>query len=149
MAELTLTIDVDVPAQALWDAVIDWPGQGRWILLTHVRVTSGTGEAVGDEVAAVTGIGPLAFTDTMRITRFEPPEVCDVEHTGRVVRGTGVFRVDPLSVDRSRFTWTEDVIVPFGALGRLVWPVAKQGVALGVRLSLRRLAGVARERAGG
>ncbi len=149
MPELTLTVDVDVPAQTLWDTVVDWPGQGRWILLTHVRVTSGSGEAVGDEVAAVTGVGPLAFTDTMRITRFEAPVVCDVEHTGRVVQGIGLFRVDPLSADRSRFTWTEDVIVPFGALGRLGWPVAKRGVALGVRLSLRRLAAVARERAAG
>jgi hypothetical protein len=34
--------------------------------------------------------GPAGFTDTMKITEWDPPRRCVVRHTGRAVRGTGV-----------------------------------------------------------
>lgn len=146
MAELTEGIDVEVAAPVLWATVTDWVQQGRWILATRTRVTRGAGNAVGDEVAATTGVGPLTFTDTMRITRWDPPHECHVRHTGPVLRGRGVFQVTRLTVNRSRFTWFEQVALPLGALGRAGWPLVRPAVALGVRLSLHRLAALARQR---
>jgi hypothetical protein len=63
-----------------------------------------------------------------------------VRHTGKVVRGSGSFEVQPLGERRSRVVWSEWVDLPFGAIGRLGWPVVKVVVGAGLRLSLRRLA---------
>lgn len=131
---------VRAPAQRVWDAVVDWPAQGEWMLGTRVDVRRGDGESVGSEVAAFTGLGPLGFLDTMTITGWDPPRECRVDHTGRVVRGIGVFTVEPRGERECVFVWREELDLPLGALGRLGWPLARPGFLLGVRLSLRKLA---------
>jgi hypothetical protein len=76
----------------------------------------------------------------MTITKWEPPRVCDVLHTGKVVRGTGSFEVVSVSDNISKFLWREDVEVPFGALGQVIWPIASMFLRVGIILSLRRFA---------
>lgn len=138
-AELVESIEIPASQQAVWEAVVDWPGQREWMLLTDVRATSAQSEGVGTELAAFTGVWKLGFLDTMTVTEWDPPRRCVVLHTGRVVRGTAAFEVESVTSTTSRFIWTEWVELPFGALGRLGWPVAKLFVAAGVRFSLRRL----------
>lgn len=143
MSELTERVDVDVPARAAWDALTDWERQGEWILATRVRVTSG-GDGVGTTLSAFTGAGPLGFTDTMEVTRFEPPRLCEVRHTGELVRGTGLFEVLSRGDHGCTFVWSERFDLPFGAAGRAGWQVARVPFALGLRHSLRRFARFAR-----
>ena len=133
MTRLELRVDVDAPAERTWAALTDWARQGEWMLLTRVRVTSGDGASAGSELSAFTGLGPLGFTDTMRVTAWEPPLRCAVEHTGRLVRGTGEFRVVPRGAV-SAFVWAEDVN-----------PLLNLAFLPGVKLSLRRFAAYARE----
>ncbi|UZJ23968.1 SRPBCC family protein [Rhodococcus antarcticus] len=140
MPTLELRQAVAAPAQVLWDAVVDWPAQGEWMLGTHVRVSRGDGESVGSELAAYSGVRPLGFLDTMTITEWDPPRRCVVRHTGRVVRGDGIFEVLPDGPRAATFVWREELELPLGALGRLGWPLAKPPFALGVRYSLRKLA---------
>jgi hypothetical protein len=46
--ELTVPVDVDVPAAVLWDAVTDWPGQGEWMLGTRIEMDGpGDGRHLG------------------------------------------------------------------------------------------------------
>jgi hypothetical protein len=139
-ATLVLTVDVDAPVESTWAGAVDWAGQGEWMLGTQVRPTRADGQGVGGAIEAFTGIGPLGFLDTMDITLWEPPHRCHVLHTGRLVRGTGAFEVEPRGPGRSRFVWREDLELPLGALGRLGWPLGKPLFAFGVRLSLRRFA---------
>ena len=111
-----ITSRVLVPAEPadLWRLAMDWPRQGDWMLATRVR----GGQGVGATVVARTGIGPVGFTDTMVITQWYPPHRCVVRHTGRVVRGTGLFQVarhGPVS----EFAWTERLVLPWPASGRL------------------------------
>ena len=122
-ATLVLRTDVDAPVEQTWAGAVDWAGQG-----------------VGGGIAAFTGLGPLGFLDTMVITRWEPPRSCHVLHTGRIVRGTGAFDVDPRGEGRSTFVWREDLELPLGVLGRLGWPLVKPFFAFGVKLSLKRFA---------
>jgi hypothetical protein len=61
-------------------------------------------------------------------------------HTGRVVRGTGAFEVEPRGDAHSRFHWHEDVELPLGLLGRLGWRLVRPLFAYGVKVSLRRFA---------
>lgn len=149
--ELTVPVDVQAPAEDLWRTVTDWPGQGEWMLGTRVEVrSSGDGRYLGAALSAVTGIGPVGVTDTMEIVEWDPPRRCVVRHTGRVVRGEGVFEVVALGPERSRFLWSELLDLPLGAVGRAGWPLVRPAMRAGVEHSLRRMARLceARYRAG-
>ncbi|NUU21415.1 MAG: SRPBCC family protein [Streptomycetaceae bacterium] len=134
MPRLDLRVDVAAPAATTGAALTDWARQGEWMLATTVRVTSGDGASVGSGLEAFTGVGPLGFTDTMRITAWEPPARCAVAHTGRLVRGTGEFVVVPRGDARSELVWSEDIALPLNL-----------AFAPGVKWSLRRFATFARE----
>ena len=82
------------------------------MMATTVTSLDGAGEHVGARLEAFTGIGKLGFLDTMTITSWDPPNRCDVDHTGKVVKGTGTFVVTPLSDHASRFIWSEDIDWP-------------------------------------
>lgn len=136
---LVLTVDVDAPVEQTWAGATDWAGQGQWMLGTSVRPTREGGQGVGGEIEAFTGVGRLGVLDRMTITRWEPPYRCHVLHTGRLVRGTGAFEVEPRGAG-SRFVWREDLELPLGLLGRLGWLLVRPVFAYGVRLSLARFA---------
>lgn len=138
--DLEFTVDVAAPPEVVWAAATDWPRQGEWMLGTRVRLTAGDGRSTGSEVAAFSGAGPLGFTDTFRVTTWDPPRRCVVLHTGRVVRGPGEFEVRPRGDGQATFVWREQLDLPFGVLGRLGWPLVAPGFAWGVRRSLRRFA---------
>ena len=132
---LSASVDVEAPAEVVFDAAVDWSSQARWMPLTRVAVVSGDGRSVGTTVVARTGARFAAAVDPMVVDVWEPPHRCEVRHEGRVVRGRGVFRVDSLSSDRSRFTWEEHL--PDGGVyavaGRLGAPVNRLFFALAVR----------------
>lgn len=142
--EVTLTVEVAADPDTTWRAATDWSRQGEWMLGTSVTVTGGDGRSVGSTLSARTGYGPLGFTDTMEITEWDPAaRRCVVGHTGRVVRGGGVFSVSPNpgpAGGGSVFHWAEQLDLPFGAVGRAGWPLVRPAFVGGVRLSLRRFA---------
>ena len=135
---ITSRIVLPVPPEQAWQAVVDWPRQDQWMLATRVR----GGHGPGAQVVARTGIGPVGFTDTMVITVWEPPHRCVVEHTGRVLRGAGIFEVVPAGAG-SEFRWTERLELPFAAAGRWGWRVVRPLAQRGMDLSLRRFARLA------
>jgi len=124
---------------AAWDLVMDWSGQSRWMLLTQVWAMQQGGRGVGGGVAARTAVGPVGFTDEMVITVWSPPHECRVKHLGTIVRGEGAFVVTPAPTG-CVFTWSEDVIPPFGRLGSAAWPLLRRPFELMMRVSLGRLA---------
>jgi hypothetical protein len=132
-------VGIGAPAAAVWDYVTDWPAQAEWIPLTRVERVDAA-DRVGGRLRAWTGLGPVGFWDPMTITTWErSPDgggVCEVLHTGRVVRGEGEFRVEADGPGRSRFVWSETLELPAGALGAAGWRVA--GPA-GTRLVARAL----------
>ena len=140
MGHISVSVPVKAPVQSVWDATTDWERQSQWMLGTTVRGTTKGGRGVGGGIEAWTGIGPLGFLDTMVITAWEPPRRCLVEHTGRIVKGTGAFEVTGNPDGSSTLTWIEDVELPLGALGRLGWLLLRPVIRLGVAHSLGRLA---------
>lgn len=144
MAELVVAVEVRAPADKAWAQLTDWPAHGEWMLLTTVEPTTRETEGVGAGIVGITGIGSLAFRDTMTITSWEPPPSdparCAVAHTGKLVRGAGALEIEQLGAGRSRIVWSEWVQLPFGLLGELGWIVVRPLAALFLRVSLRRLA---------
>jgi hypothetical protein len=134
--EITARIQVPAPPERTWRAVVDWPAQGEWMLATRVH----GGHGPGARVVARTGLWLVGFTDTMVITEWDPPRRCVVEHTGRVIRGAGIFEVRADGVG-SEFRWTEQLRLPLPAgLGRLVAAVVRPLAERALASSLRRFA---------
>jgi hypothetical protein len=133
--EITSRVVVSAVVEQVWQAAVDWPRQSQWMLGTSVR----GGHDVGAKVFARTGIGPIGFTDTMIIADWDPPRRCAMQHSGRVIRGIGVFEVVP-TADGCEFRWTEQLRLPLGAAGRVGWRVVRPLAQRGMDLSLRRFA---------
>lgn len=137
--EVRERVNVAAPPERVWQALTAWDRQSEWVLATRTYATDLAGQGLGGGLSARTGLGPFGFTDTMVITEWAPPRVCRVRHTGRLVRGTGCFEVDPHGTG-ALVTWSEQLILPFGRLGESLWPLIESMTSWALRRSLRRFA---------
>ena len=131
---IAMNLVIDAPIQKVWDALADWESQSEWMLQTTVEVTSEIRSGIGTSIAAFTGIGKLGIMDHMTVTAWNPPNVCDVVHTGKIIKGTGRFELTALTPQSTQFDWSEEVLAP-RALFLLIAP----GLYVGVRISLSAL----------
>jgi carbon monoxide dehydrogenase subunit G len=132
-------VAVAAPAEVVWEALTDWEGQSSWMVLTSVTVEPG-GHRVGERLEAFTRLGGVGFRDPMEVTRWDPPRRVDVAHLGKVVRGLGIFAVEP-APGGAWLVWAEDLDLPLGRLGRLGFALVRPAFQLMLRRSLLRLAG--------
>jgi uncharacterized protein YndB with AHSA1/START domain len=138
--EIAEQVTVYARPSRVWEALTAWDLQSEWVLGTRVYATDLEGRAVGGGLTAITGVGPLSFTDTMVITEWSPPSVCRVRHTGRVVRGTASFEVAADGPNRAVVTWSEFIAPPLGRVGEFGWPLVRPLASWALRYSLRRFA---------
>ena len=129
-----MSLVIEAPINKVWAALADWESQSDWMLQTTVEVTSDIREGVGTSIAAFTGIGKLGIMDHMTVTSWNPPTVCDVVHTGAIIKGTGRFELTAISENSTRFDWSEEILAP-RALFLLIAP----GLYASVRISLSAL----------
>jgi len=139
---LRITINLPCSQDRAWVAIADWESQGNWMLQTKVWVTSQIREGAGTSISAFTGplykfypkFSSLGLLDTMVVTKWQPPEICDVLHTGKVLKGTGSFVLSPINSTSTKFNWSETIEcsrIKFLAIAPFLW--------VGVRISLARL----------
>ena len=140
MEHIELEVLIQAPAQKVWDGITNWHAQSQWMLGTKVWPVDGDGTGVGGKIEAFTGIWRIGFLDTMEITAWDPPRLCDVNHTGRVVRGTGTFEVVATSESTSKFIWSESIDLPLGLFGKFGWFFIKPFFASGIKYSLNKFA---------
>ena len=141
-AEVSVSVDVAAPVDVAFSAMVDLASQDRWMLGTTLFPLEGDVPVpgVGSRMAALTGIGGIGVLDTMVVTVFDPPHRWETTHTGHAFKGVGIFLVEPRGTAGSRITWTEQIELPLGVLGRLGWPIAKPLVRWGLVKSLHKLA---------
>jgi hypothetical protein len=139
---LRITINLPCSQERAWAAIADWESQGNWMLQTKVWVTSQIREGAGTSISAFTGplykfypkFSSLGLLDTMVVTKWQPPEICDVVHTGQILKGTGSFVLSPINSTSTKFNWSETIEcsrLKFLAIAPFLW--------VGVRISLARL----------
>ena len=134
---------IKAPATKIWSSIAAWESQGEWMLQTKVIRTSEIKEGVGVTIEAFTGplyrlfpkVKVLGLLDLMRVTHWDPPHRCDVEHYGKLLKGSGTFEVIALDAEHSTFHWSEEVIAPW-----ILFILAKPFIWLGVKISLARFA---------
>ena len=104
LSHLELNIKINRPVKTVWDCLVDWKSQGDWMLQTKVWSELDQDRTIkngkGVLIFAFTGLFPnlypkirLGILDTMEITKFKPPVLCEVVHIGRIIRGTGKFEL--------------------------------------------------------
>jgi hypothetical protein len=154
---MTLRLEVARTLRAsparVWDELVDWQGQARWIPLTHVRVTSERSAGLGARLSALSGFWlgpvPVGLLDRFVVTGWTPPgsqpgdapgELA-VLHLGPYFTGEGSFKVVPDPVG-ARLVCTEVFTVPGGAPVEALLKVALPVMRRGFAGSLSRFAGL-------
>ena len=121
----------------VFQASTNWHAQGMWIPFTKVKnIGIGTNH-LGERIEAFTGIGKFGVLDTMTITKWDPPHICEVTHTGKVVKGSGVFEVIN-EQNGAKFIWVEYFALPSGPFGTILWAALWLPIKVGMVLSLHK-----------
>jgi len=133
----------------VWEVLIDWRGQARWIPLTTLQVRTPHAEGLGVRIAALSGcwLGrvPLGLLDNFVVTGWTPPRdghaELEILHLGPYFTGEGVFGLSAEN-GRTRVECTELFTVPGGPLPNRLVGLAVPVLRLGFGHSLARLAAV-------
>ncbi|GHE01189.1 SRPBCC family protein [Streptomyces alanosinicus] len=144
MPTFSFTRTAPLPLDEAWCRLTEWPRHADMVPLTRIRVLTPGPTRVGTRFVARSGIGPLAFDDTMEVTRWRPPTtdepgLCRLEKRGRVVLGWAEIEVGPGPGGRSRVQWREELRVRFvpTALDALVERTARAVFGRAVNRLLR------------
>jgi hypothetical protein len=137
LEEFRVAVTVNGEINKVWDKLVDWKSQGDWMALTKVSssIDEGGVSGIGTEISAFTGVGKFGVLDKMRVTKWEPPIFCAVDHYGRWIKGIGEFQLTQISPDKVRFDWYEKIIAP-----KFLLALVKPGIILAVTYSLRKFA---------
>jgi len=139
--QIKIRIKIKAPIEQVWAAIADWESQGDWMLQTRVWVTSDIRSGVGTSISALTGPFvksgfKFGLLDKMVVTNWKPPRLCEVDHVGKVIKGTGKFELTDSSSKEeivTNFDWSETINAP-----RAVFLLLYLPTYLGVRISLLR-----------
>ena len=130
---LSMKVLVNSPIDDVWKILVNWKSQGEWMLSTKVWVDSEIESGIGVKISALTGVGKFGILDTMEVRKWQPPYLCEVIHTGRIIKGDGTFALTSISASSTEFYWQESIKAP-----KLLFLLIKPFIWLGVRISLFR-----------
>jgi hypothetical protein len=141
--------EVNAGLDRVWEVLVDWPGQERWIPLTTVRVLTEHDQGLGVRIVALSGFWlrrlPVGLLDRFVVTGWSPPRDGEAEleilHLGPYFTGEGVFHLSERA-STTRVGCTELVTVPGGPLANLLVALALPLMRWGFRQSLAQLAAI-------
>jgi hypothetical protein len=150
---LEVSAESDAPLTAVWDVLVDWPGQSRWIPLTTVSVITDRQTGLGVRAEALSGVWlgriPFGLLDRFIVTSWSAPvaDTAELEilHLGPYFTGEGVFRLKGHD-GKTTVSCTEVFSVPGGRLVEWLARLALPGLRAGFASSLRTLAAIAEAR---
>lgn len=152
---LEVATEIAAPLTRVWDELVDWAGQSRWIPFTTVDITTPFDAGLGVRAAALSGFWlgrlPVGLLDRFVVVGWTPPTTAgdgsasraelEVLHLGPYFTGPGVFSLTGLGAS-TRVSCVELFDLPGGRLLEapvgLLLPVMRTGF----QVSLRRLAAV-------
>lgn len=152
--ELRVSHAIPAPPTAVWEVLVDWVGQRRWIPVTTVRVVSDQTSGLGVRCVALSGwwLGqlPVGLLDRFIVTAWRPPAgtepgLLEVLHLGPYFTGPGAFELVPAD-QGTEVRCTEIVEVVSGRLTTRLAGLLAPAMRVGFRSSLRTLGGLAQLR---
>jgi hypothetical protein len=155
---LEVSAVTDASVATVWEVLIDWRGQSRWIPFTTVRVMTEREAGVGVRAEALSGVWlghiALGLLDRFIVTGWSPPTAdtptadtaeLEILHLGPYFTGEGAFRL--MGHDgQTTVSCTEVFSMPGGRL--VEWParLALPALRAGLARSLRALNAIAEAR---
>ncbi|HMC08471.1 MAG TPA: SRPBCC family protein [Actinomycetota bacterium] len=116
--DIETNVALAAPPEAVWPYLVDWERLGLWMEeASNFRVITSQREGVGVEARATVRIGGITTVDTIRVSRWEPPEWLEIQHMGWV-KGSGLMHCRP-TVGGSYLWWRERLLPPWGWIGWL------------------------------
>jgi Polyketide cyclase / dehydrase and lipid transport len=121
VARIEATTHIEVEPQRVWDVLVDWEAQPRWMVdARSVEVTGDERSGTDVTLLCMTDIAAgLVVRDPIRVTEWDEPRILGVAHLGELIRGVGAFELDP-TPHGTAIVWWEEFVAPFGALGEAV-----------------------------
>ena len=146
---LEVSTEIDALPPAVWDVLIDWTGQSRWIPLTTVRVITDRQVGLGVRAEALSGVWlgriPLGLLDRFIVTGWSPPvadtAVLEILHLGPYFTGEGAFRLLGHN-GKTTVSCTEVFSIPGGRPVEWLVRLAVPALRVGLARSLRALSAV-------
>lgn len=136
---ITVSVDIDAPLERVWREAADLKSHADWMRDTHsIDFQGDQRTGVGTTMNVLTKIGPLTTTDVIEITSWIDGAEIGVSHRG-VVTGTGRFVLEELSPMLTRFTWEENLDLPWYFGGKLGSPISGPVLKAVWRGNLKRL----------
>ena len=137
LEEFRVAVTVNGEINKVWDKLVDWKSQGDWMAMTKVWSSADESgvSGVGTVIEAFTGVGKLGILDQMKVTEWNPPYFCAVDHYGKFIKGLGEFRLIEIAPGRIRFDWYEKIDAP-----KPILLLIKPGILIAVTYSLRKFA---------
>jgi hypothetical protein len=150
---LEVSAEIDAPVSVVWEVLIDWTGQSRWIPFTTVRVTTDRDAGLGVRAEALSGVWlgriPLGLLDRFIVTGWSPPiaDTAEVEilHLGPYFTGEGAFRLAGHD-GKTTVSCMEVFTTPGGRLTEWLVRLALPALRAGFARSLRALGAIAEAR---
>ena len=145
--ELRVNQAIPAPPTAVWEVLVDWVGQRRWIPFTTVRVVGDQASGLGVRCDALSGrwLGPIpvGLLDRFIVTAWQPPVgtepgLLEVLHLGPYFTGPGAFELVP-TAEGTQVRCTEIVDVAGGRLLTRLAGLLLPLMQAGFRRSLRTL----------
>ncbi len=139
-ARVTASVDLRAKPEDAFAAMADVRAQEKWIFATTMYAVESVASPpqVGARIAAFTGLWGIGFLDTMTVTEYDPPRRWVMDKDGDLLNGVGIMQVEPIP-GGCRASWTNELELPFGLLGRLGWPVARPLARFALTAALRRM----------
>jgi len=118
-----VSVDIAAPLDAVWAEAADLASHVEWMADAEtIEFLTESRSGVGTRMAVETKVGPLTTTDIIEVTEWVESQTIGVIHSG-VVTGTGAFMLEQLNADTTRFTWREQLSLPWffgGPIGGIV-----------------------------
>lgn len=143
MADVDFTVvrDIPLPARAVFDELVDWPGHAEWVPLTRVEILTGDG-GPGTEFIATSGIGPAALPDRMRVDSLDADAMTvGITKIGPVLTGAVRLRVVSIDERSCRLEWVEEIRVPYAPqiLSRPIAAAARRAFSSAITRMVKRI----------
>lgn len=136
-----VSVDIAAPLERVWAAAADLASHVEWMAdAERIDFLTDSRSGVGTKMAVETRVGPLSTTDIIEVTAWEEPATIGVVHSG-VVTGTGAFELERIDDTTTRFTWREQLDLPWFFGGPLGTVVARPIFGWIWRRNLERLKG--------
>ncbi|MGH2722723.1 MAG: SRPBCC family protein [Actinomycetota bacterium] len=112
------SVEIRRSPKQIWPYLVEQDHLERWMAEAHdVRIEGGRFQGLGAEAEATIRIAGITTRDRIRVTRWEPPAVLEMEHLGWV-GGRGYMELGP-GQEGTRLFWREELVPPWGLLGRM------------------------------